>query len=283
MYRNFFPGLLVVASCVSPFQDSPKTQVHPVSQSSVSKKSEPVVWETETKEAAQPSKPSADPIISWVYDRMISWSPPGRSFIREAQETPEEGRARYRKIAEDLLRVTYDPSEKPAFGDSIGRARTTAMMLSISWFESGFRKDVDLGSGSQARGDSGRSWCLIQAQLGSPNFEGKTGLKLVLSSDEVFFKDSSDVAKNPPGPEFLVFGGEDLVRSHDSCFRAGLRMARKSLSLCSRLPVMERLAGLSGSCDRGQRASRARMSRAVSMITDNPPPMTDSEVISALF
>lgn len=220
-------------------------------------------------------------ILEWTTRRMISWSPPGRSFIPEAKETPEEGRARYALIARAMVDVVYDPDEAPAFPGKRGRARTLAMMLSIAWHESGFRKDVDLGEGKLSRGDSGRSWCLIQAQLGSPGPDGKTSGRIVFQGKDVVWTTATALKAKPLGlPDF---GGEDLVNNREACVRAGLRMARKSLSGCRKLPFMERLAGLSGSCDRGRKESKSRMFKAVEWVSSDPPPADDSAVISSMF
>jgi hypothetical protein len=216
---------------------------------------------------------SVPSVHSWVVDRMVSWSPPGRSFIQEAKETPEEGKARYGEIAEAILSVAYDPSEPPLFGGRNGRARTAAVLLSVARMESGFRRDVDLNLGKLARGDGGRSWCLMQVQLGSP-MNGKTKTRILFEGDGVSF--TSD-----PG---LGFGGEDLIADRRVCVRTGLRMMRRSFSACSRLNVLDKLSAYTtGSCQSGQRESRARVRLAIDWVSQDAPPMSDSEVLAQLF
>jgi hypothetical protein len=215
---------------------------------------------------------------------MVSWSPPGRSFIKDAKETPDEGRARYSEIADAMLRVAYDPSEPPAFPGPTGRGRTLALMLSIAWHESGFRKDVDLGRGPMSRGDSGRSWCLIQAQLGSPGPDGRTSGRVVLGGQGTLtWTTAAEIRRNPLAPGLVDLGGEDLVADRQLCIRTGLRAARKSLNGCRNLQVLERLAGLSGSCDRGRKESRSRMAKAIELVQQHPLPMNDSMAMSMLF
>src|SRR5262249_52953536 len=110
-----------------------------------------------------------DPIIAWAVALMISWAPPGKSKIKDAIETAEDGRARYAEIAKAAAGVAYDPNTKPLFGGARGRASTLALMLSVAYHESGYRKDVDLGLGKLARG-SGTDSCLLQIRVGT----GKT-------------------------------------------------------------------------------------------------------------
>lgn len=226
----------------------------------------------------------SDPLHDWVVEAMVSWSPPGRSFIKDAKETRDEGKARYAEIADAMLRVAYDPSEPAAFRGPTGRGRTLALMLSIAWHESGFRRDVDLGIGSMARGDSGRSWCLIQAQLGSPGPDGKTpGRVLLGAGGTLTWTTASEVRRHPPASGLVDLGGEDLVADRRLCIRTGLRAARKSLTGCRSLPALERLAGLSGSCDRGRKESRSRMAKAIELVSRHPLPMKDADAISMLF
>lgn len=230
------------------------------------------------------ASPAPDPLRDWVVEAMVSMSPPGRSFIKDAKETPAEGKARYAEIADAMLMVAYDPSEPSAFQGPTGRGRTLALMLSIAWHESGFRKDVDLGRGPMSRGDSGRSWCLIQAQLGSPGPDGRTPGRVVLGpKGTLTWTTAAEVRRNPLAGGLVALGGEDLVADRQLCIRTGLRAARKSLSGCRSLPVLERLAGLSGSCDRGRKESRSRMSKAIELVRQHPLPMKDADAVSMLF
>src|SRR6266567_3614595 len=102
-----------------------------------------------------------DAILAWALALMISWTPPGKSRLADAVESPEDGKARYAEIARAAAKVAYDPATKPLFAGPKGRAATLALMLSVAWHESGFRKDVDLGVGKHARG-SGTDSCLLQ-------------------------------------------------------------------------------------------------------------------------
>lgn len=130
----------------------------------------------------------------------------------EAKESAADGEARYKQIAEDLAEVIE--SEKPLFAGPLGRQKTAALMLSIQFFESGFRRDVDLGLGKFGRGDFGRSWCLNQIQTGK--------MPGTVPIDH---------------PEMSKWTGEDLVKDRKKCFRAGLEILRRSMAMCKSATV----------------------------------------------
>ena len=111
-------------------------------------------------------------LITWIMGFMIAAAPPGRkTYVPEAEETREEALERYHDIAQDIAVVLYGPErEKSLCGGRYAQARTVSVVLSLMLHESGFRKDVDYGLGKLARGDQGRSWCLMQLNVGT----GKT-------------------------------------------------------------------------------------------------------------
>lgn len=216
----------------------------------------------------------------WVVDRMVSWSPPGITYVKDAKETAEEGKSRYEDIANSIISVTYDPSEKPIFQGKVGRAMTTALLTSIAFHESAFRKDVDSGVGSLARGDSGRSWCMAQIQLGVPAVPGgNTRMRVVLTDGGLRF------IGNPSDPEYgTAWGGRDLVQDRTKCFRVALRLARLSFGACKSLPVQDRLSMYtSGSCEAGGEASRRRVGQAMRWLWKSAPPLVDEKVLDLLY
>lgn len=213
----------------------------------------------------------------WLVGHMISWRPPGRSVIPEAKETPEEGKTRYEKIGNAMINVVYDPRESPIFTGKYGRARTLALLASISFFESGWRKDVDLGIGKIGRGDSGRSWCMMQIMLGRPDNTGYTRRRILLTKNYFRF-----VGRNNKDWK-NAFGGRDLVQNREDCFRAGLHLIRNSFRSCQRLPIIDRLSVYtSGSCSSGTRASEVRVRMAQRMLAIKRPPITDIGVMRLL-
>ena len=227
----------------------------------------------------------------WTVKRMLSWARPGRSFHPPAKESFEDGRDRYGEIADSVRDVVYDTNERPIFGGRYGRAKTMALILAISLFESGFRKDVDKNVGKLARGDGGKSWCLMQIQLGTPILIDGDGRRSTYQN-----RDAPGVRESTPTR--LVFtekgvlfsndqttgsGGPDLIADRRLCFRAGLRIIRKSFSACRRLPMMERLSAYaSGNCDGGREASKKRVGAAIRWVNASRPPLPDADVMSFL-
>ena len=188
-----------------------------------------------------------DPIVAWAVAFMLTWSPPGRSKIKDAIETPEEGKARYAEIAKAAAKVAYDPQTHPLYAGSKGRAATMALLLSVAWHESGFRKDVDFGVGKLARG-SGTDSCLLQIRVGA----GRTA---------------------------EGWSHEDLVRDREKCFRAGLALMRRSFGACRKLDQRDWLSGYTrGSCLANEPYSRSRMVQA---LRAPQPPLDDKSVLAA--
>src|SRR5262249_9689221 len=105
-----------------------------------------------------------DPIVAWALSIMLGWAPPGRSHIKHAIETPDEGAARYAEVARAAAKVAFDPAEAPIVAGPRARSQSLAIMLSVAHHESGFRRDVDLGLGPLARG-SGVDSCLMQIRV----------------------------------------------------------------------------------------------------------------------
>ena len=128
--------------------------------------------------------------------------------------------------------ATVVESEAPLFAGDKGREMTAALLVSVAWFESTFKPT--------AIGDSGRSFGLFQIQKGNLS-SGVTS--------EILMKD----------PQIGV--------------REALRLLRKSMQTCTQKKVDERLAlYVSGSCERGEPASRARMGYAKHLVAKHPPP-----------
>jgi hypothetical protein len=99
-------------------------------------------------------------LVAYLLAAMLAWSPPAD---HEYYEPREETVARYITIARTIAEVALDPAEPPLFGGPDGRAETALFIASVAFYESGgFRRDVELGTGKRARGDAGRSWCLMQ-------------------------------------------------------------------------------------------------------------------------
>lgn len=189
-----------------------------------------------------------DPIIAWALAIMLAWAPPGRSGIKDASETAEAGTARYGEIARDAARVAFDPGERPLVAGPRARSQSLAVLLSVAYHESGFRRDVDLGLGPLARG-SGTDSCLMQIRVG----KGTT----------------------PEG-----WSHADLVADRVKCFRAGFRLLRRSIGACRRLPPLDWLSAYArGQCAVDEPTSHALIGPAFQV---RSAPLDDAAVARVL-
>lgn len=181
-------------------------------------------------------------IIQWLLSLMLLAMPPGRySHIPEAKETREDGLDRYQQIATAIASVAYDVDEYPLFPGERGRESTAAMLLAVSYIESGWRRDIDLGEGrarlarQYGTNDRGSSWCMMQIHL------GKRG------------EDSARVTARG-------WHGRELLEDREKCFRAGLDMLRLHINQCRRYPQEAWLRSyVSGSCRKAAYESQVRM------------------------
>ena len=160
-----------------------------------------------------------DVLWPWVLSAMVAWAPPKTSDDLE----------RYKSIASDIETVAYDPFETPIAPGHEGRARTALLLASTAYDESFYRADVDDGT---ARGDGGRSVCIMQIWVGS----GRT-------------QEGWDAT--------------DLVSDRLKCVRAALHIVRGSMAWCHGLSGGDLLGGYThGKCVCPNRIGRARWARA---------------------
>lgn len=199
-------------------------------------------------------------VVTALVQMMAAWAPPDRShaYIPEAKESVEAGRARYATIAESYLEVAFDEQVKPLVGGRQARLRTAAMGLGVALFESGFRRDVHLGIGRLGRGDGGRSWCLMQINIGK--------------------------GKVPTDHELIgSWYGKDLVADTRNCARAGFHLMARSISACAKLPWADRLSAYTtGKCQELEYKSRQRMRKGLNGLQDAKITWTDEEIFKAL-
>ncbi len=189
--------------------------------------------------SCKPVGPRMNGLVAYLISAMLAWSPPRDHEYYEAREDTV---ARYAGIAQTIARVVLDPAEPPLFGGPDGRAETGLFISSVAFYESGgFRRDVELGTGSHSRGDRGRSWCLLQVNIGG----GMT-------------------AERWTGPE--------LVNDQEKCIRAGLHRMRESFMRCHAQTFVDRLSGYTdGRCRDGADASHRRTIRAIDFWEKHPP------------
>ena len=200
-------------------------------------------------------------IVAWIYSLITLVSPPERLAALPQwpgyEESAQQKQERYMDIARDLYAVVYDPSTPPLYQGPQGRATTAATILAIAWHESGFARDVDVGPcyrGKDNKGvrcDRGRSACLMQIQL------GKDGL-----------------TTKAHGVEGL--SQEDLFHDRKACFRAGLKLIRRSFSACAKEGPDGRLnAYASGTCGMGFDRSKEMFDIHRRMLRNHPIPVDD--------
>lgn len=186
---------------------------------------------------------TVDALAAWMLAIMMTSVPPGKSRRpKEAQETAEEGKARYAAIAHAIAKVSLDKSESPLFDDKDGRRKTATLMLAMSRFESTWRRDVDLGIGPRARGGGGRYWCLMQIAVP----KGKT----------------------PEG-----WTGRDLVESRERCFRRALHILQRGKRVCKKVggtSFVNHYA--SGYCDRAKGPVKKRVDLMRRWMREHPFP-----------
>lgn len=208
--------------------------------------------------------------VAWLVAFMITLAPPGRKhYIPEAKETETEALERYGDIARDLAEVLTDEKENVITRGSQAKIRMAAIIVSVMLHESGFRRDVDFGKGKYARGDNGNSWCLMQLNVG----KGKTKPWNYVRHRFAFSHDN---------PEEVLPGwsGEELVADRKNCIRAGLHMINAT-SCTSQGPLGWLRGYASGSCSRGEQASRSRVGLALRWLSSHRPEFRDADLYEA--
>lgn len=195
-------------------------------------------------------------VYAWMVGFMVAVAPPGRTtFYAEAQESREVALARYDSIAKDIVEVVFDPQTKPLFTGDQGRVRTATVVLSIMLHEGGFMRNADFGIGKFGRGDGGKSWCLMQINVG----KGRT-MSWNTKYDRLprFGDDPKDIVPGLTGPE--------LVADRKNCIREGLKVLRLSFGACPGLPLEQKLRVYgSGNCNGAVEGSAIRMRSAIKL------------------
>lgn len=200
---------------------------------------------------------------------MLAKAPLDRpTYIKEAKETQEEKRDRYEQIATDIAEVLK--TERPLFKGPDGKIKTSSVILSVMFHESGFRRDVDLGIGKMAKGDHGNSVCMMQLNIG----QGKTTKWNVVQDRPAYPND-------PPAEVEDGWTAKDVLADRKKCIRAGLRLLRLSFGACSALPQKDWLrVYASGSCKEGGKESATRMGLAMKWYSAHPPGFNDSVLLT---
>jgi len=215
-------------------------------------------------------------LIVWILTMMNAVAPPHREHhIPEARETHAQADERYRQIAEAIVDASYEEGVKPIFGGERGRATTAMMVATMFYMESGFRRDVDLGT-SRVRmrrvglNDFGRSWCMGQINL---------GVRKAKNEEKDKFGETSvnTTAEGWTGPE--------LLNDRRKCVKATINLLRASFNSCRHLEMEERLAAYAaGTCDSdvGRAAARVRFNTFRRWSSRDRPKVLDIDVFAEL-
>lgn len=176
-------------------------------------------------------------LSTWIFTVLLSIVPPQKAV----NESEVDMKARYESIATDMAEVIE--KSKPIFNGKDAELRTAALLSSIAFYESGLRKDVDEGN---ARGDSGRSWCLMQINIGNGH---------VLVGDA----------------EMKSWTGKDLVTDRKKCFAAAIEVVRASMKQCSHLKDGSVLGGYTtGKCIANEKTATSRWNLSQQLIKKYP-------------
>lgn len=175
------------------------------------------------------------PLAAYLFSILTTLSPIERAvkvtYLPQAKETVEQRTERYEQISATLAEV-LETEERLPFGGDRRLAHSGALALSLWYMESGFRRDVDLGLGKEARG-GGMDSCLAQIRLG----------------------------KNETTPEGWTW--QEVVSDRKKCFTSAIRMIRRSMTACRGQALEHRLSAYAaGVCDSksGHQKSLARWS-----------------------
>lgn len=169
---------------------------------------------------------------NWLFAAMVSMTP--KTAI--GSEQPEIRNERLQSIAQDIVSVVYDEKELPLFSGVNGKEKSAIFIATWAAYESGwFHKGVDGGS---RRGDSGRSWCIMQLNIG----KGKT-------------------VEGWTGPE--------LVDDRKKCIRAGYHIMKSSMKMCRGSERDGITAYMSGNCKVGLEHTRKRYDYAMKVHKSN--------------
>jgi len=161
-------------------------------------------------------------LVTWMVGTMLLASPVNPKF-----ETKQEHKDRMVEIAEDIISVTYDTSESPIIPIGKDPRRLAAMLVfGVARHESSFYYNIDKNKGTNSRGDNGRSYCMMQIQVG----KGKTS---------------------------QGWSGPDLINDRKKCIKAGYQYMKRSFGACRRHGQLYGLSAYaSGSCDKGRSVSK---------------------------
>lgn len=177
-------------------------------------------------------------LSTWIFAVLLTLASPEK-VAKHSKESVEEMKTRYQSIANDMAEVIT--TSEPLFESSDNMYRTAAVLSSLALYESSFHKSVDVGD---SRGDNGRSWCLMQINLGKD--------KVRIGSEEM-----------------KTWKGKDLVEDRKKCFKVGLEMVRKSINSCNSNNAILSVY-TSGKCLKNEKKAQKRWDTAMTILKRHP-------------
>jgi len=178
-------------------------------------------------------------LSAWAFSAILALAPSNDYTKKFESET--EMKSRYQDIADDLVKAIN--SSKPIFKGDRAELDTAALLISIAKFESGFRKDIDNGT---VKGDSGRSVCLTQINLGHG--------KVRVGDDEM-----------------RSWAAKDILDDRKKCFMVAIEVIRESMQRCKGYKGSDVLSMYTtGTCRSNEKFARNRWNLAKSLIKDYP-------------
>jgi len=176
---------------------------------------------------------------AWVFSAILALAP-SNDYTKKF-ESELEMKSRYQDIADDLVDAIHD--SPPIFKGHRADLDTAALLVAIAKFESGFRKDIDNGT---VKGDSGRSVCLMQINLGNS--------KVRVGDDEM-----------------RSWFAKDILLDRKKCFMVAIETIRESMRACKAYKGSDVLSMYTtGSCKKNEKYASHRWNLAKSLIKDIP-------------
>lgn len=189
-------------------------------------------------------------LSTYLLSAMLSWMPTKNHHFREPAEAAQ---ARYEAIATDVATVALDQAEPPIFKGPDGRVRTALVLLSVAFWESAFRVDVDNGSCKPPECDQGHAFSVWQ-------LHPEDGF--IFDGDVfTFARNRSAAWRAEHAAE--IFDGPALVRDRKLAARIALHMIRYSVRNTGSLAIY------TGERGNGPK-SRQRMSHAMDWLRGHP-------------
>ncbi len=189
-------------------------------------------------------------LTTYLLTAMLAWMP---AKNQKARESPEAASARYETIASDVATVTLDPAEPALFAGGDGRVKTALVVLSVAFWESAFRVDVDSGQCKPPECDNGHAFTIWQ---------------LHPEDGFIFDRDVFTFARNRPAQwrtdhASEIMDGPGLLRDRKLAAKVALHMIRYSVKNSGSLAIY------TGERGNGPK-SQTRMNHAVQWLKAHP-------------